>query len=276
MRDPQGTYSSSTGNFWSSHGACYSYRMEIARYAPDANPGPVIFLRCRSESPSVTTSQHMGRLYSGMASTLHVQFDWLDRAGVYLADVSHWRELNNDSWALRVNQGHGRGWLTRLVHATADDALIRTRLDAPCALWLRREPQSAEQIIWSMLPARYWDHALAGHVWRVGDVFIVEEPTLSDVGRKEFHIEVAHTGYDQLPVHVLRRGKRNPRLCTGMVRIQERSFSPSSEWYRVVPARIRSKTRASADRRFITTTPSPKLLPWPLVTPSRPTSSSGA
>lgn len=259
-------------------GTLYSYRMPIARYLPDRH---IFLLRSGLDSPSVTTSRHISTTGSYArrtgAQVMSLSFRLLDKLGVGYNFIQGVQEISHGSHSLHYVSPTLRAWITIMSHVTYGDfELMRTpRTDVPSVLVTRDRPQSYAHLCWSMLPTRYHGAAYDGRVWRIGDVFVIEEPDADDKPRKTAATPVvATTGYDQVALRGGSTGHKNKRLITGRIHGVAISLKPTSTWYRVVPARIRSVTASMYCGDVWT--PSTKLLPWPSPIPWKHISTPGA
>ena len=259
--EPEGE--SYTGNLSFRYGKLYSYAMCIAVRLPTSPP--TYLLRDRSESPSVTTSQHMGTAYSaawkasGEVNSVH--FELLDQAGIEFEDVCHVSDALGDNGYIVETEN---GFLTYMHVTYAMTTTIQTGKDVPCVFWTKDRPESVAHLSWSMLPQELWSAAYEGRVHRVGDLFFVLEPAFSGTGRDEQYVDVAYVGYERQRVGVLRRAVDHPEMCTGQVRIDGASFMPDKDiakWYRIVPSAL---PPAHEQRHFARTPATQELIEWPI------------
>lgn len=252
-----------TGNLSFRDGKLYSYAMCIAVKVP----GVGFLLRDRRESPSITTSQHMGNAYAAShpyaPNQRHsVHFDLLDHAGIEFDDVQDVDgALGHNGYTVKTD----KGYMTYMRVTHAETMTIQTPKDVPSVFWTRNKPRSVEHLTWSMLPKDLWPAAYEGRVYRVGDLFFVLEPDFDGETRDERYVDdVARVGYDHQSVGVLRRDVDNPEMCTGQVRIDGASFMPDrevSDWYHIVPSQLPS---ISLQRRFTQKAATEDLIEWPI------------
>lgn len=236
-----GSGSSHTQNFWWEDGRIYSYRMLIGAFQNGQ-----LFVRAQEDSPSVTTSQHLSCLFSAAYRINNLcvfSFDKLEALGYSLCDVkAGYGDRFFTSLVVKDN-----GWI-HFVSEFGCDVRI-TEILEPC-VWRTANHVDTEVLHRALVPPSVYDAAWDVDVWRIGDMFIVGLPDV-DYKRKHVGGPTWHVGWEQTPLTVLDRAQDDVAAYCGMVRIEGASFSPKTsgyEWFRVVPANVRSLTRRNTSR----------------------------
>jgi len=229
-----GSGRSSTGNFWWEDGKIYSYNMLIGQYC-----GSTLFLTTRDDSPSVTTTQHIGKLYTASFNTTRgiVSFDLLDQVGVRLGDVVAWTW--HTSGGDCISLGFKAFWLHVAEYLPPDPRL--TTIGHTC-VWRTHRSCTPFELRDALIPDAVNSAAWDTTVWMIGDYYIVG---LNDTDYTRAHkgTPTWKIGVKQRPMTALDRAKEDRYAYCGMLRIEGYSFSPSNdghEWFRVVPANVLS------------------------------------